>query len=200
VVLGCLVACLVALGRAGWSVDDLVDEQTNPQTQRDEVMAAAQSFATVVFKYGPDDLDEQGQMPGYVERVEKLMTSKFATEFEEGVAFAEQSVAQGKISREAEVYATGVSRLDEDSARVMVAVVETYSVADPEKGDRQVPYDEQAVRYEVELVLTGGEWLVDAFGPLGALDADPDALPSPAPTSAPPSSGADPGGDGGDGQ
>ena len=179
VVLGCLLACLVALGRAGWSVDDLVDEQTNPQTQRDKVMAAAQSFATVVFKYGPEDLDEQGQMPGYVERVEKLLTAKFATTFEQNVTFAEQTVAQQQVTRTAQVFAVGVSRLEDDSARVLVAGTDRVAIPDPDEPEQLLPYSEQTFRYEVDLVLTQGEWLVDDFGPVGTLDQpDPEDLPT----------------------
>ena len=60
---GACSASLVALGRAGWSVDDLVDEQPNPQTERDQVMAVARSFVTEFSAYGPEDLDDQNKMP-----------------------------------------------------------------------------------------------------------------------------------------
>jgi Mce-associated membrane protein len=186
VVLGCLAASLFALGRAGWSVDDLVDEQRNPQTQRDQVMAVAKKFATQVATYGPEDLDEQNKMPAYVERVEELLTSKFATGFEQSVTFAEQSVAQQQISRSAQVYAVGVSSLEEDSAQVLVAGTDTVSTPNPKKPDELLPYSQQTFRFEVVLVLTQGKWLVDNYGPVGTLD-DPtgerlEQLPTEAPT------------------
>jgi len=198
VVLGCLLASLVALGRAGWSVDDLVDEQTNPQSQRDEVSAVAKSFITQVFSYGTEDLDEQGKMPGYTERISKFLSPKFATSFEPSISFAEQTVAQQQITRIAQVYAVGVTRLEDDSVRVMVAGTDRISVPDPENPDELLPYNEQTFRFEVDLVLTQGEWLVDNFGPVGTLDApDPADLPTEGltePTS--PAPGTEQGGDG----
>ena len=194
VVLGCLLASLVALGRAGWSVDDLVDEQRNPQSQRDQVMAVARSFVTQFSSYGPDDLDDQKKMPAYVERVEAFLTAKFTTTFESSVTFAEQTVAQQQVTRLGEVYAVGVSRLDEDSARVLVAGRDSISIPNPDKPEELVPYSDQPFRYEVDLVLTEGEWLVDNFGPVGTLDGQlPEDLPTEAPTSEQPSPG---GGDG----
>ena len=179
VVLVCLVASLVALGRAGWSVDDLVNEQPNPQTERDQVMAVARSFVTEFSAYGPEDLDDQNKMPAYVERVEKYLSPKFATTFEQNVQFAEQTVAQQQVTRVGQVYAEGVSTLEDDSARVLVAGTDSISVPNPNKPDELVPYSEQTFRYEVDLVRTQGEWLVDNFGPVGTLDAPaPEDLPT----------------------
>jgi Mce-associated membrane protein len=183
VVLACLLASLVALGRAGWSVDDLVDEPQNPQTQRDQVMAVARSFVTEFSTYGPEDLDDQNKMPAYVERVEKYLTPKFQTAFEQNVTFAEQSVAQTQISRTGQVYATAVRTLEDDSVRVLVAGTDTVSVPDPKKPEEQVPYGEQPFRYEVDLILTDGEWLVDNFGEVNTLDGvPPEDVPSAPPT------------------
>jgi hypothetical protein len=177
VVLACLLASLVALGRAGWSVDDLVDEPQNPQTQRDQVMAVARSLVTEFSAYGPEDLDDQNKMPAYVERVEKYLTPKFQTAFEQNVTFAEQSVAQTQITRVGQVYATAVRTLEDDSARVLVAGTDTVSVPDPKKPDEQVPYGEQPFRYEVDLILTDGKWLVDNFGGVNTLDGVPPTTP-----------------------
>jgi Mce-associated membrane protein len=203
VVLGCLLASVVALGRAGWSVDDLVDEQRNPQAQREQVMAVAGSFATQVATYGPDDLDEQNKMPEYAARIEKLLTPKFATSFEQIVPFAEQSVAEQGITRTADIYAVGVSELDDDSARVLVAGTNTFAAPNPKKPDEILPYDEQTFRFEVLLVRTQGKWLVDLYGAVGTLDEStgeqleqlPTEAPSPGPTS-PPSGTGQGGGDG----
>ncbi len=188
VVLGCLLASLVALGRAGWSVDDLVDDQQNPQSQRDQVMAVARSFVTQFSSYGPDDLDADKTMPGYADRVEKFLTPKFATTFEASVSFAEQTVAQQNVTRLGEVYAVAVSRLDEDSARVLVAGRDSISAPNPKAPDELLPYSDQPFRYEVDLVLTKGTWLVDNFGPVGTLDGQlPEGLPTEAPSSEQPS-------------
>ena len=62
--------------------------------------------------YGPDLLDEKGAMPEYRQRVEDVITPKFAVSFEKEAATAEQIVAQAEISRQASVFATGVSAID----------------------------------------------------------------------------------------
>jgi hypothetical protein len=201
-VLGCLVASIVALGRAGWSVDDLVNEQGDPQSQRDQVMAAARTFATQVATYGPDDLDEQNKMPEYTARVEKLLTPKFATGFEQSVTLAEQTVAQQQLTRTAEVYAVGVTQLEDDSARVLVAGTNTFAQPNPKKPDEVLPYREVTFRFEVALVHTQGKWLVDNYGEVGTLDgATPDDLEQlPTETPSPPPASGNGQGDGGDGQ
>ena len=60
-------------------------------------------------------------MPEYRERVKEVITPKFAVSFEKEAATAEQLVAQARISRQAEVFATGVSAIDDDSATALVA-------------------------------------------------------------------------------
>ena len=50
-----------------------------------------------------------------------MITPKFAADFDKEVATAEQLVAQGGITRTADVFATAVSSVDDDSARVLVA-------------------------------------------------------------------------------
>ena len=163
----------------GDSVKIVYDDPADTADQRDEVLAAAQSFVTVFSDYGPDDLDEADRMPGYVERVEKLLTAKFATTFEQNVTFAEQTVAQQQVTRTAQVFAVGVSRLEDDSARVLVAGTDRVAIPDPDEPEQLLPYSEQTFRYEVDLVLTQGEWLVDDFGPVGTLDQpDPEDLPT----------------------
>ena len=43
-----------------------------------------------------------------------------------------------------------------------------------------MPYGEQPFRYEVDLIRTEGEWLVDNFGEVGTLDGvpAPEAVPT----------------------
>jgi Mce-associated membrane protein len=193
---GVIAVCLVfsvlfAVVRDGSPKVIYDDPADNPQSQRDQVMAVARSFVTQFSSYGPDDLDEQQKMPEYVERVEKFLTPKFVTTFESSVTFAEQTVAQQQATRLGEVYAVAVSRLDEDSARVLVAGRDSISVPNPKKPDELVPYSDQPFRYEIDLVLTEGEWLVDNFGVVGTLDGD---LPEDAPTEAPTSEQSSPGG------
>ena len=72
--------------------------------------------------YGPDLLDDQGQMPEYRELVEggdhpEVQDLLRAA----GVAAAEQTVTQAGLARTAKVFATGVSAIDDDSATALVA-------------------------------------------------------------------------------
>lgn len=147
------------------------DEETAPQTRRDQVMAVAKTFATQVATYGPDDLDEQNKMPEYAAGILELLTPKFATSFErDGLPLAEQSVAQQQITRSAQVYATGVSELTDDSARVLVAGTQQFAIPNPKKPEQLVPIQQGTFRFEVALVRTDGEWLVDDYGPAGTID------------------------------
>ena len=75
-----------------------------------------------------------------------------------------------------------------------MAGTDTISVPNPKKPDELVPYGEQPFRYEVELMLTDGEWLVDNFGEVGTLDGvaargRPDRAPAPTDGGASPSGG-----------
>jgi hypothetical protein len=192
VVLGCLLASVVALGRAGWSVDELTDEPTNPQQQREQLMTVASSFVTRLDTYGPADLDDADKLTRYVDRVEELMTAKAFSLFERGVPIIEVSVAQSRYSSKSEVYDTGVAEMDDDSARVLVAGTVVLSGADEKR--KRVVLDSRTFRFEVALIRSGGEWLVDDYGTVGTLD-QPVELP---PTDAPAPSGApSPTGEGG---
>ena len=80
-----------------------------------------------------------------------------------GDSGAEQLVVQAKVSRAAEVFATGVSDLDPDSATALVAgtFTDTYEVKGRARPQEPVPY-----RIEVSLVKIDGDWLVDDFTPV----------------------------------
>jgi hypothetical protein len=133
------------------------------QAERDAVMSQTRQFMLRMGTYGPDQLEE-GQLPEYRELVTEVITPKFEASFEESVATAEQLVAQAGVSREAEVFSTGVVTLDSDSATALVAgtFTDTYRTAQgQEQEQRPVPF-----RIEVDLVRTEGEWLVDDFTPV----------------------------------
>jgi Mce-associated membrane protein len=141
------------IGAVGGSRDDV-------QGEREAVMAQTEQFMLRMGTYGPDLLDDQGAMPEYRQRVEDVITPKFAVSFDKEAATAEQLVAQAKISRQASVFATGVSTLDDDSATALVAGAFTDSY--PKTGAREpAPF-----RIEVSLVKVKGEWLVDNFTPV----------------------------------
>ncbi len=163
-----VVACLGALvwlatgGRAPAGGLDHPEE-------REEVMSLTDQFVKRLGTYSPDMLDRSGQMPAYREQVREVITPKFAADFDKEVATAEQLVAQGGITRSADVFATAVSSVDDDSARVLVAGAFTDSYAQGEgKQARTVDQEPLPFRFTVDLVVIEGEWLVDDFNPVSA--------------------------------
>ena len=151
---GCLIWLVAA--RSGGS-DDL-------QKARGAAMAQASQFMLRVNTYGPDDLDDKGAMPKYRAGVMEIITPKFQTSFEDGVTAAEQTVAQAGVGRTAEIFASGVSSLDADSAVVLVAGSFTNSY--PSGKTKRVSDDPVPFRVEVKLNLVDGTWLVDNFTPV----------------------------------
>ena len=165
VVVACvaLLVWLMAGGRtsAGGSLD-------HPE-EREQVMSLTDQFVKRLGTYSPDLLDESGQMPAYREQVREVITPKFAADFDKEVATAEQLVAQGGITRTADVFATAVSSVDDDSARVLVAGAFTDSYRQGE-GEKAQTVDQEPLpfRFTVDLVMIEGEWLVDDFTPVSA--------------------------------
>jgi hypothetical protein len=139
-------------------------DQDKVQGEREAVMAQTEQFLLRMGTYGPDLLDGSGAMPEYRERVKEVITPKFAVSFEKEAATAEQLVAQAKISREAAVFSTGVSTIDEDSATALVAGSFTDSYPATRSGDEQ--REPAPFRIEVDLVKIDGDWLVDNFTPV----------------------------------
>jgi hypothetical protein len=161
VLLGVLVVALLAsCGTLIWLLAGRRGEADDLQRERESVMAQTDQFMLRMGTYGPELLDDKGQMPEYRSRVEAVITPKFATSFEKQAGTAEQLVAQAGVSRTADVFATGVSTIDSDSATALVAGTFTDSY---QKGGRQEPIP---FRISVSLVKTDGKWLVDDFTPV----------------------------------
>lgn len=165
--LGSLVIVLLAsMGTAIWLQAGRTGESDDLQGERESVMAQAEQFMLRVNTYGPDLLDDQDQMPSYRELVLEILTPKFATSFEQGVTAAEQTVAEAGIGRTAQVFAVGVSVIDEDSATALVAGSFTNSYPKGKKSDERVSDDPAPFRVKVDLVKVDGTWLVDNFAPV----------------------------------
>jgi Mce-associated membrane protein len=169
--LGLLVALvaiiLAGLGAMAWLLNTrdvgavgVEGDQAQLQSQREAVMAQTRQFMLRMGTYGPDLLDDQGRMPEYRSRVKEVITPKFAVSFDKEAATAEQLVAEAGISRQADVFATGVPTIDSDSATALVAGAFTDSY--PKAGRREP----SPFRIEVTLVKIDGKWLVDNFTPV----------------------------------
>jgi Mce-associated membrane protein len=161
-----IVGCLVSLGILLFVLDESEGEGSSgsgPQAQREELMSQTQQFVLRVNSFGPEWLDEQNKMPRYAAGVSELMTAKFAASFEQSVVIPEQQVAQSGYGRSAEVFATGVASMDEDSATVLVGFVRTDSYPKPRDPDKRLKLPGNPERWAVELVHTEGEWLVDNY-------------------------------------
>jgi hypothetical protein len=142
--------------------------------EREQVMSLTDQFVKRLGTYSPDMVDDSGQMPDYREQVREVITPKFAADFDKEVATAEQLVAQGGITRTADVFATAVSSVDDDSARVLVAGAFTDSY-EQKAGDESQTVDQEPLpfRFTVDLVTIDGEWLVDDFSPVTGDDEPP---------------------------
>ncbi|CAM3529908.1 hypothetical protein [Nocardioides zeicaulis] len=153
-------------GRAGTA-----DGGLDHPDEREQVMSLTSQFVKRLGTYSPDMVDGSGQMPAYREQVRAVITPKFAADFDKEVTTAEQLVAQGGITRSADVFATAVSSVDDDSARVLVAgaFTDSYTQGTGAKA-RTVDQEPLPFRFTVDLVLTGGKWLVDDFTPVGSSD------------------------------
>lgn len=139
--------------------------------EREQVMSLTDQFVKRLGTYSPDMLDDAGQMPDYREQVGEVITPKFKADFDKQVATVEQLVAQGGITRSADVFATAVSSIDDDSARVLVAgaFTDSYRQGEGSKA-RTVDQEPLPFRFTVDLVRIEGEWLVDDFTPVSSDD------------------------------
>jgi len=149
-------------------------EGGDTQAGREEVMAQTEQFMLRMGTYGPDLLDDSGAMPDYRAGVKEVITPKFAASFDKEAGAAEQLVAQAGVARVPDVFATGVSSLDEDSARTLVAgsFKDSYTVKGRTVDQEPIPF-----RIEVSLVKIDGEWLVDDFSPVGATPEPTEGTP-----------------------
>jgi Mce-associated membrane protein len=134
------------------------------QSERETVMSQTRQFMLRANTYGPDQLDDSGQLTDYRALVEEVITPKLSSSFAKEVTAAEQIVAQTGAERTTEVFSTGVSTIDGDSATALVAG--TFVTSYPDKQGELQPTEPVPFRVQVSLVKTEGEWLVDDFNPI----------------------------------
>jgi hypothetical protein len=165
-----VVLLLVAAGALVWLLADRRGKADDLQSEREAVMSQTQQFVLRLNTYGPDGLDSSGHLADYQKQVDAVITPKFASDFEtSGLPIAEQTVKQAGYARSAEVFGVGVQSLDADSAVALVAAGLKGTYADPKHpGDsgKRVDAGEDVLRWEVDLVKTGGTWLVDDYSPV----------------------------------
>ncbi len=166
-----VVACVALLVWMALGGRASADGGLDLPEEREQVMSLTDQFVRRLGTYSPDMLDDAGRMPDYREQVREVITPKFAADFDKEVATAEQLVAQGGITRTTDVFATAVSSIDDDSARVLVAGAFTDSYRQG-TGERARTVDQEPLpfRFTVDLVVVEGEWLVDDFDPVSAPD------------------------------
>lgn len=159
--LALLVVLLVAsLAVLGWHLARNDDGDSSLSSERESAMAFADRFMRTANTYGPSMLSKNRKtMPSYRAAVEKMLTAKFATEFEQTVPYAEAIVANNDVKRTATVFQTGVAAIDDDTATVLVAG--QYTLSMPKKGSSKPLKEQQLFRVDVDLVKTHGAWKVD---------------------------------------
>lgn len=179
-----IVLIVIALGSGGALAAIVAGrgEGTVSQPQRDEVMSVARRFMLAINNYGPALLDDKGQMPQYRSDVTALITPKFQASFDQSVTIAEQTAKAG-LTRTADVFATGVADLDQDSATVLVAGSFTNSYKN--KKGRTVDDEPAPFRVAVSVVKIGGKWIVDDFSPVTGVADDGSAGTSPSAPASP---------------
>lgn len=193
---------VVCVGLLVWLLAQqlLGDGSSSDEEAREDAMSVTDQFVKRLGSYGPDMVEDSGQMPQYREQVTEVITDKFAADFEEQVETVEQLVAQAGVERSASVFATGVSSIDDDSARVLVAgsFNDTYTqgtqgaqgTEGSEGEQRTVEQEPLPFRFTVDLVEVEGEWLVDDFTPVSTEGSGEPADPAvPQPTQPSPSEG-----------
>lgn len=119
---------------------------------RSDAARAAERFTVQVNNYNAESVDE------YQSSVSEMLSTKFAAEFEKAMADIVRSVQEAQMDSKGTVLASGVTSLDQDSARVLVvADAEVKTVVDTRA---------RHFRWEVSLVRVDGDWLVDDFTPV----------------------------------
>jgi Mce-associated membrane protein len=128
--------------------------------ERNDVITVTEQFALRTQTYGPKDLDDKGKLTAYADRVGELLTTKFRSDFQQGVQLAEAAVVQTKVEVKAKVNAVGVASLTGDRATAFVAWETTSRYGKTEFSDPR------QIRSKVDLVKVKGKWLVDGFEPV----------------------------------
>jgi Mce-associated membrane protein len=154
-----VVTTLASAVLLGWAITSR-GEAEEIQSQREEVMSVGEQFMLRKETFAPKDLDDEGRLSDYSARVAEMITPKLETDFEEQTRSLEQLVSKNGLESTSDVYSTAVSGLDDDSADLIVVGDTTFKFSGNQA--QTAPF-----RYQVTLVKTDGEWLVDDFEDVG---------------------------------
>jgi hypothetical protein len=120
--------------------------------EQQRVINTAEQFALRVDAFDGDHPD------AYEKSVTALLTTKYKAEFDQQFAQIKQLGIQKGQKGKGSVDATGITTMDADSAKVLVAHDNTITSAN---GTGQ-----QHSRWTIDLVKVDGRWLVDDFTPV----------------------------------
>lgn len=168
-VLRTVVAAVLALALVAslvWlvvEVVDRVDSENADQDARDKVMLATREYMTAAWNFGPGDLEGK-ELPGYVDRVTPLITTRFKADFDKTVPLLAKQVAEQDYTVSAGVDRLGVESLSADSAQVIVSG-EISTV------QKKQPTRTEGYLWRVELKRVDGGWRVDNFNAYEAVAA-----------------------------
>lgn len=140
-------------------IEDPASGAYGTSAERAKVMATTEQFVLRMGTYGPDDLDKAKKLTDYRKLVKELLTTKFATSFEQSLEIVEQQVAKG-AARAAKVQGVGIASIAANSATALV----TWQAKDTVGGE---PYgDPVQFRWKVTALKVKGEWRIDNFAPV----------------------------------
>ena len=143
-------------------------------------MSQTQQFVIRVNTYGPSWLDEQNQMPRYVDGVTRADDRQVRGQLrgERGRSRRRRSPSRATAARPRSI-AVGVASMDQDSATVLVGFVRTDSYPKPGDPNKRLKLPGNPERWAVQLVRTQGEWLVDNYAVISEIPegAAPSRLP-----------------------
>lgn len=114
------------------------------------VKAVSEQFALRMDSLSSKDI------PGYVDNVAEVLTTRCKADFEKSEAALTGSIGTVGFTTKGFIRATGVSTIDDDSATVMV-------VHDAEKTAESGQSLLSAYRWTISLRKVNGTWLVDKF-------------------------------------
>lgn len=154
-----LAVVLALVGSLAWLAVGLVGATSDdePTPERDAVLLRAREYVNQAWNYGADDLDGDGKLTAYRERVTPLITTNFNTEFEKTVPVLDQLVAEEGFARTTKVEHLGVESIDADSAVVIVSgqITETQG----KETHSPTPFI-----WRLDLAKVEGTWRVDDLG------------------------------------